>query len=261
MRPIQWLGVLGIFLPGILMAGPQQADGAPAEEGSATMQNEPAENGPESEAASPAESEDEGQSVEEESSQPPSQAQEAASSTEKATAVVAKLNQTLLEIMRRAKALGYSGRYQLLEPVVEQVYDFSAISRYVLGSHWSRLTKEEKETFIAKMTEYGIASYAAQFDDYANEQFNILSEEPFRTRFRVVRAMLEVPEGEDVEFVYILRPTREGWKIIDVRYDGVSDLALKRGQFADILAKEGFDRLLAKLDEKIDNYAKGGKEG
>lgn len=173
--------------------------------------------------------------------------------------VVESLNGALLEAMRRAGELGYKGRYRLLEPVVRRVYDFEAISRHVLGGHWKSLTPQQRKRFIAKMSEYGIASYAAQFDAYGGERFRILAEEPFRQRFRVVKALLDTPNGEDVEFLYILRHTPEGWKIIDVRYDGVSDLALKRGQFARILSDEGFDGLLARLDKKISNYARGDK--
>ncbi len=172
-----------------------------------------------------------------------------------ATPVIEKLNQALLAAMKRADELGYQGRYRLLEPVVREAFDFRAISRYVLGSYWKRLSPAQQERFVEKMTRYGIATYAAQFDDYGGERFTILSEEPFRGRFRVVKAKLRSPKDEDVEFVYILRRTRDGWKIIDVRYDGISDLALKRGQFSEILEKEGFEALLSKLDRKIADYA------
>ncbi len=177
-----------------------------------------------------------------------------------ATAVVMQLNQALLEAMQRGKELGYPGRYRLLEPVVKKVYDFESISRYVLGAEWKKLSPEEKQAFIQKMTEFGIAAYAAEFKEYAGENFKILAEEPFRERLKVVKALLEDPKGENVQFVYILKPTSDGWKVIDVRYDGVSDLALKRAQFSGILAKEGFKALLAKLDEKIANYARGKEE-
>ncbi len=178
-----------------------------------------------------------------------------------ATPVIEKLNQALLDAMKRADELGYRGRYRLLEPVVQEAFDFRAISRYVLGSHWKRLSPEQQERFVEKMTRYGIATYAAQFDDYGGERFEILSEKPFRGRFRVVKAKLRSPEEEDVEFVYILRRTGDGWKIVDVRYDGISDLALKRGQFSEILEKEGFEALLSKLDRKIADYAKEDETG
>ncbi len=185
------------------------------------------------------------------------EAEDASTLKAQATPVVEKLNNTLLEVMKRAKELGYQGRYELLEPVVREVYDFKAISKYVLGKHWDSLVPEQKKNFIEKLTQYGIAAYASQFNDYSGEQFKILGEEPFRGRFRVVKSILEVPDDENVNFVYILRKTGDSWKIIDVRYDGVSDLALKRSQFTEILGKKGFDGLLAKLDEKIANYAKG----
>lgn len=182
--------------------------------------------------------------------------EEEAAQVTNATEVVTRLNQALLEAMRKGKQLGYQGRYHLLAPVIRQVYDFDAIAKYVLGQHWDKLTDQQKQAFIRKLTDYGIAAYASQFNEYSGEQFTILSEEPFRGRFRVVKSILQVPDDEDVNFVYILRRSQEGWKIMDVRYDGVSDLALKRGQFTQILDKEGFEQLLAKLDEKIANYAK-----
>lgn len=174
-----------------------------------------------------------------------------------ARSVVASLNQAVVEAMRRANKLGYEGRYRLLAPVIREVYDFRAISRHVLGDYWKRLDKEQKRQFVDKMTAYGIAEYAGQFDGYQGEKFVIESEAPFRKRYRVVKARLQVPKDDDVEFVYILRKSKSGWKIIDVRYDGVSDLALKRGQFAEILEKGGLEDLLARLDEKIADYASG----
>ncbi|BCX81535.1 phospholipid transport system substrate-binding protein [Methylomarinovum caldicuralii] len=173
-----------------------------------------------------------------------------------ATPVIKRLNQVLLEAMRRGKALGYQGRYHLLAPVLREIYDFRTISRYVLGSHWKQLSETQRQQMIDRMSRYGIAAYAAQFDEYNGETFRIVEEKPFRERFRLVKAVLEVPDGDDVEFTYVLRRTKDGWKIIDVRYDGVSDLALKRSQFAKILQEEGFEALLAKLDEKIADYAK-----
>ncbi|WP_286291440.1 ABC transporter substrate-binding protein [Methylomarinovum tepidoasis] len=186
---------------------------------------------------------------------PPAAAEAATQAQVEATSVIERLNRALLEAMRRGKALGYQGRYQLLAPVLQEIYDFRTISRYVLGSHWKQLNEAQRQQMIDRMTRYGIAAYAAQFDEYNGETFRIVEEKPFRKRFRLVKAVLEVPDGDDVEFTYVLRRTKDGWKIIDVRYDGVSDLALKRSQFAKILQEEGFEALLARLDEKIADYA------
>ncbi len=290
MRIIRWIGIAGALLPGLLLAQ-NESDVAEVVTGEVVRQVLPeAQPSPTlSEAiqkvATPSKEREEGNELSSKGSvagnepggdggseEPKAVDNKATSSeaessqangqpiSEDASAVVAKLNQAVLEAMRRADELGYQGRFQLLAPVIREVYDFKAISRHVLGEYWKQLGDEQKQEFVQKMTEYGISEYAGQFDGYDGEKFLILSEAPFRKRYRVVKARLEVPKGDDVEFVYILRQTKEGWKIIDVRYDGVSDLALKRGQFAEILESGGIEKLMSKLDEKIANYARGKKE-
>lgn len=241
MRLIQWVGMVGVLLPGFVVAqNPETDQSPPSSEVSGQAQ-------PALQPTAPAEDATSTDVVQTDTVPPPDEAK----------GVVDKLNQAVLDAMQRANELGYEGRYQLLAPVIRSAYDFKAISRYVLGDFWKQLSDEQRERFVDKMTEYGIAEYAAQFDGYDGEQFKILSEAPFRNHYRVVKARLEVPKDDDVEFVYILRRTEQGWKIIDVRYNGVSDLALKRGQFNEILTKEGYERLLVKLEEKIADYAKG----
>ena len=50
---------------------------------------------------------------------------------------------------------------------------------------------------------------------------------------------------------YILGQGKEGWRIINVLADGVSDLALKRVEYRSILSKKGFPVLIDMLKKKI----------
>lgn len=169
--------------------------------------------------------------------------------------VVERLNNALLEAMKKADELGYEGRYELLAPVIRSTYEFRSIAKYTTGEYWRTFTEAQQEKFVEKLIEYGIATYAYQFNGYDGETFQLISEEPFRQKFRIVKAVLEIPSEENVEFVYILRQDEGDWRIIDIRHDGVSDLALQKAQYTQILSKEGFDGLMAKLSEKISNYA------
>jgi phospholipid transport system substrate-binding protein len=54
---------------------------------------------------------------------------------------------------------------------------------------------------------------------------------------------------------YILHRTEDQWRIINVIAEGVSDLALKRAEYAAFLKVKGFDALLMKLNEKIAQYS------
>lgn len=169
---------------------------------------------------------------------------------------VAKLDSALIDAMKNAKALGYEGRQKALTPVVAETHDFEAISKLAIGpARWKALNEQEKAELVKKLAEYSVATYAAQFDNYAGEEFKFESEET-KGKFVTVRYNLTAP-GEPVhKFEYVMNRVGEQWRIINIVVDGISDLALKRAQYEHIIESEGFGKLLQKLSEKIADYAK-----
>ena len=60
------------------------------------------------------------------------------------------------------------------------------------------------------------------------------------------------PNEAPIAINYRMRPDGDGWRIIDVYLNGtVSELALRRSEYAAVLQRDGFDRLVASIDEKI----------
>jgi phospholipid transport system substrate-binding protein len=57
----------------------------------------------------------------------------------------------------------------------------------------------------------------------------------------------------------VLTKNGEEWHIVNVVAEGVSDLALKRSEYDGIIAAEGIDSLVAKLNGKVASYAAAGK--
>ena len=72
----------------------------------------------------------------------------------------------------------------------------------------------------------------------------------------IIRTLFVLPDDKDVKFDYMLKKKGNEWRIINIIANGVSDLALKRSEYTSILKRQGFDALIAKINEKIDNYAK-----
>lgn len=176
---------------------------------------------------------------------------------EGARGVVAKLDNTLLDVMKKANELGYEGRKDVLGPVVLETHDFESISKLAVGKHWKMLSEQERAALVKKLTEYSIATYAAQFDNYTGEEFTYESQEDVKAHRVVVHYTLKVPGEADRKFDYIMNQEPDGrWRIINIVVDGISDLALKRAQYESIIEKDGFPKLLDKLSELIDNYAK-----
>lgn len=170
-------------------------------------------------------------------------------------AVVEGFQAALLAVMQEADELGYEGRYQRLAPVVQASHDLAGIARVTLGRHWNRLSSEQQAAFVDTFSRLSIATYAHRFADYGGEAFKILSAEQPEAGKAIVHTRLLDADGEEVNLDYLLRPVQDaGWQIINVTYDGISDLALKRSEYTSVIRNQGVEALIAKLQEKIAQY-------
>ena len=101
-----------------------------------------------------------------------------------------------------------------------------------------------------------IANYAGRFDGYSGQSFETVGEEPSAQETVLVRTRLVQPEGEVVQLNYRLREANGSWKIIDVYLNGtVSELALRRSEYASLIKREGWNAVIAALDQRIQGFA------
>lgn len=168
---------------------------------------------------------------------------------------VDKLNAALIDAMKNGKQFGYKGRYAKLDPIVKETHDFDAIAQIALGSHWKTLSDEQKKTFVDKLTDLSVATYADRFKSYDGDDFKYESEQGMKSNRTILRYMLVVPKETPVKFEYVLGQVSGQWVIINIIVDGISDLALKKAQYTSVIEREGFDSLLNKLSQKITDYA------
>ena len=176
-------------------------------------------------------------------------------SQEAARQVITTFQATLLEVMKQGKQLGYEGRYKELKPAIKDSHDLTKITRIVIGNQWKKLSTEQKKEMIQVFTELSIASYAHNFKEFSGESFKFESEEETARGGMIVRTFFLIPGEKDVSFDYMLKKKGDSWLIINIIANGVSDLALKRSEYSSILKREGFDVLIAKINEKIVSYS------
>jgi len=171
-------------------------------------------------------------------------------------AIVARLNDTLIEVMKGADALGYAGRYERLDPVLRESFDFPRMAGISVGRHWRALDTEQRARLVAAFARESIATFAGRFDGYGGERFEIVGEEPGPRGAILVRNRLVKADGEPVEINYLLRDVDEGWRVVDVFLDAkYSELAMKRSEYSSVVANEGFDALIDKIEAKIARLA------
>ena len=175
-----------------------------------------------------------------------------------ATATIAKLNDTLLAVLKGAETLGFKGRLDKLTPAVVEAFDLDFMAEKSIGRYWKPLSDADKARWRALFLEYTAANYAGNFDHYANQRFEISGEEPSQNDTTVVHTMLIDPGGENTALDYRLHHTPQGPKVIDIYLKGtVSQLALQRSDFTSVLERGGFDALMTTIRGKIDDLAAG----
>ena len=125
----------------------------------------------------------------------------------------------------------------------------------MVGKQWEELSPEQQARLEKAFSQLSISAYAHNFKDYNGETFTFISEEETGRGGVVMHTNLHIPGEKDVKFDYMMKKKDDGWRIINIIADGVSDLALKRSEYTSVLSKDGFDTLIAKITEKIDNYA------
>jgi phospholipid transport system substrate-binding protein len=172
------------------------------------------------------------------------------------SAVISHLNDNLLATMKNAKTLGYSGRYKMLDKVIGDTHDLAKIARFSVGrKNWGEMSEQQQIKFVDEFHRYSIATYVDRFNGFGGETFKTISEQSLPRGRVLVKSLLRSPEYGVVNFDYILDQDDAGkWKIINIMADGVSDLALKRAHYSDVIKQKGIDALIAELIEKTAKY-------
>ena len=178
---------------------------------------------------------------------------------ERPQAIVARLNTALIGVMREADTLGYEGRFVRLAPLLEEIFDFSRMAGISVGRHWRKLDGAQREQLVETFRRMSIATYAARFNGFSGEQFQILGEEQAPRKAVLVRNRLVKSDGKAVEIDYLLRPGTNGWRVVDVFLDAkYSELAMKRSEYSSVFDREGFEGLVNILEAKIAKLADEG---
>jgi phospholipid transport system substrate-binding protein len=162
------------------------------------------------------------------------------------------LYDALLNTMKNARALGQSGRFTQLTPVIRRSFDITSMARLSVGPSWSSLTDAQRQQMTESYGRYISAIYADRFDGYAGQKFEVMGEQPAPAGV-MVKSQITNANGEPVKVDYLMRRSSDSWLISDIYVDGaISEVAMRRSEFAAILKSEGIHALITALNRKAD---------
>ncbi len=179
-------------------------------------------------------------------------APEAAASTAAATPAdqVQTFHAALLSSMKGGKTMACPARLDLLGTAIDHTFDLSFIAQKVLRRHWDEISEAQRTAFVSTFRELVISTYAQNFAEYGGETFTAPTAVDGTGPYRSVKALLKPGQGDAVTFEYQLHSGPDGWRIVNIIADGVSDLATRIPQYDRAIQDKGFDGLLKQLKEQ-----------
>jgi phospholipid transport system substrate-binding protein len=168
-------------------------------------------------------------------------------------ATVQAFYDTLEDTMKHGDQLGFDGRYDRLEPVIQRTFDVPVMAKIAIGSEWTAFSADEKTRMLDAFNRYMVTTYAARFKSYKGQSFEIGEvKQPAENR-TLVETRLIRSNGDPVALNYLFRPSEDGrWKIIDIYLSGaISEMARMRSDFSATVTGGGANALITALEKKI----------
>jgi len=138
--------------------------------------------------------------------------------------------------------------------IVKSRFAADELAQRVLALNWKSRTDQEKEQFIALFSQVLETTYINRLKSYSDEEvtFNkqIVNNDKGIVYSEIVKNNQEIP------IVYRVKEVKGQWLIYDIIIEGVSLVQNYRQQFDQIINHEGYDGLVRRMEEKIEENKK-----
>ena len=132
---------------------------------------------------------------------------------------------------------------------LRESFNLAVMAQVAVGAPWATMSDKEHAAVIEAMSRYTEARYAREFRDFNNQTIVIDPVVQSRGPDRLVKAEIREKGEPPLKLGYRLREYNGQWRIIDVIYNGVSQLATQRSEFADTIRTGGAAALVKSLDQ------------
>lgn len=143
--------------------------------------------------------------------------------------------------------------YALVDELLLPRFDTQYAGKLVLGKqHWTAATEEQRMRFIDTFYNFLVRTYAKGILEFDQDELTVLPDVRYSKDGgkALVRTNLVINSGETVQVNYSVRRIDAGWKIYDVRIDGVSYIQNYRNQFDAEIKSNGIDAVINRLEDE-----------
>jgi phospholipid transport system substrate-binding protein len=161
----------------------------------------------------------------------------------------------ILEILRDPSLKGdefKEKRRDSLSKVIYERFSFAKMSQLSLARYWKQRSDVEKKIFIELFGQLLEDIYVSKIETYTDEKIVYVKEfvkkKKAQINTKIITASVEIPID------YRMYQTKDGdWMVYDMVIEGVSLVGNYRSQFAQIMQKDTFEKLMEEIKKKLDS--------
>lgn len=144
-------------------------------------------------------------------------------------------------------------RFRLL---LREGFAVDKIGRFVLGKYRRKATSEELDEFLKLFEDYIVSLYSSAFRNYSGETFAVSRVVKTRSArdTMVVTHINPETDPNPTKVVFQVRNSKDVYKILDVKIQGVSMIVTQRDEFTGFIRNNGgkVSALITALREKTE---------
>jgi phospholipid transport system substrate-binding protein len=174
-------------------------------------------------------------------------------------ALAKSVTDEVLEAVRADKDLqgGNSQKVlQLVEAKVLPHFNFARMTQLAMGKNWRQAQPEQQKALVGEFRTLLVRTYTAAFSGYKNQtvDYRPLKLAPQDTD-ATVKSLINQPGSQPIAVDYSMEKTAQGWKVYDVKIEGISLVDNYRSTFNTEVQKNGVDGLIKALADKNKSLA------
>jgi phospholipid transport system substrate-binding protein len=139
----------------------------------------------------------------------------------------------------------------VIETKVLPHFELTRMTQLAMGRNWRMATPDQQKTLTAEFMTLLVRTYSTALATYRDQAIDIkpLRAAPDATEV-TVKSNVKRPGAPPIAIDYDLGKTATGWKVYDVKVEGVSLVTTYRDTFASEVRENGIDGLIKSLATK-----------
>ena len=175
--------------------------------------------------------------------------------SKEAAAFIKALFEQVLAIQKHENV----GTAESLRDLIRDGFDLDLTSQLVLGKSWDRATPRQRREFKDFFAEYLVNTYASHLKRYRIGTLTVVASKRVAGGDFLVQTSID--RGSDTaDAVWRVRAWDSEYRIIDILIDGISLALTHRSEFASVIQRGGFEKLLQILRKRTSTHADFGNQ-